>query len=69
MTPEFEDRLDRAISVLIQEMKDGCNDCRDMPGDFLCKKHQDEALDLITNPRGSAELKELLKGKSSGGRQ
>ena len=65
MTPEFEDRLERAISVLVQEMKDGCNDCRETPNDHLCQEHQKAALELITNPRSSPELRELLKGKGA----
>jgi hypothetical protein len=38
-------------------MKDGCGNCNKK----LCRKHEKEAMKMICNPRGHAELQELLK--------
>lgn len=59
MTDKFQNVLTKAVHVLIDEMMDGCMECREQGG--LCKTHDIEAIDLICEPR--KRIKINAKGK------
>lgn len=61
---EFQDRLDRAIDVVLQELRDGCCDCSelgDSPDDEWCLAHFREAYNIAAHPQTSVEVQKLLK--------
>lgn len=45
---EFTDLLNKLINVRIQEMKDGCNECKN---GGCCTEHETIVLDMITDPK------------------
>jgi hypothetical protein len=47
--PQYRKRIARERRLLIREMMDGCNDCREMKG--LCTKHYPIAVQMILHPR------------------
>jgi len=49
MSPNFQAKLRKMIRVAIQEMQDGCCDCRKCK--CLCREHLLVAMDMEDNPR------------------
>ena len=54
MNQKFKERLRREVNLAIQEMRDGCLDCRKCKG--LCNVHQKEATHILLNPRKHLNL-------------
>lgn len=44
----FSEVLDKLKAIYIQELEDGCNECR---GGMLCREHLIIAMDLENNPK------------------
>lgn len=49
--PKFQDRLDRAIALFVQETTDGCVDCVALGEDSPCHEHEKLFADLVLHPR------------------
>ncbi len=52
---EYKERIRREVSLYIQEMRDGCLDCRKVKG--LCHTHYKEAIDVVLDPKRFLEDK------------
>jgi hypothetical protein len=59
---EVMSRVERAIRLLLREMRDGCPDCRACKA--FCQAHEKVMYDLIIEPRKNKDLRELLRKQS-----
>ncbi len=55
---DFQSKVQRAQQILVQELMDGCCECRKLKG--LCREHWGVAVDAILRPRESKPLKDIL---------
>lgn len=53
-SPGFRKALTRAIHLMIDEIKDGCNECND---DGACREHSKIIGDILLHPRRYIEMK------------
>lgn len=57
--PKYNRLMRRLMNVMVQEMKDGCNKCREING--VCFEHQKEICKMILHPKESALAEEAKK--------
>lgn len=63
-TPEFKRKLNKAIKIVVREMRDGCVECLSRPKGQMCFPHYKRMLNMIVHPNDFPEVQELLRGSS-----
>ncbi len=60
-TPEFKKKFYAAMKIYESELHDGCPDCLELGDDIFCKKHEDELMEAVLEPRKCKPLQEILR--------